>query len=74
MTLVVAQQKGRIIAAVCDTGIFEHDVRLAIEQQLPKICVLSSDIAVGFSGSPDLALRHINRFEIPDHRDNPRLA
>lgn len=62
MTLVVARQKGSIIAVVADTGISKQGVNLGPEQQLPKICILTPDIAVAFAGEPDLAVRYLNAF------------
>jgi hypothetical protein len=65
LTLVVAQQKGRIISAVSDTGVMEHGVPLPPAQQIPKLCVLSPDVAVGFAGNPDLARRAIETASVP---------
>jgi 20S proteasome alpha/beta subunit len=54
MTLVVAQRKKGIISAVSDTGITEHDAPLSLEKNVPKICIITPDLAVGFAGSPEL--------------------
>lgn len=62
MTLVVSKLKGAVIGAVSDTGVVEHAVRLGPDKQLPKICILNPDLAVGFAGSPDLALRYLEQF------------
>lgn len=62
MTLVVAKQRGDIIAVVSDTGIAKQGARLGPENQLPKICILTPDIAVAFAGEPDLAVRYLNAF------------
>src|SRR5690242_3021118 len=62
MTLVVAKQKGHIIAVVSDTGITKQGARLGPESLLPKICILTPDIAVAFAGEPDLAVRYLNAF------------
>jgi hypothetical protein len=65
LTLVVAQQKGTVIAAVCDTGITRAGMQLGPREQQPKVCILSKNIALGFSGSPDLAATQIGNFSTP---------
>jgi len=47
---------------VSDTGIVEHGAQLPPSKQLPKICILHPDLAVGFAGSPDLAVRYLRAF------------
>ena len=59
MTLVVAQKKGAILSVVSDTGVSQNGARLPPDKHMPKICVLSPDFAVGFAGSPELALEAI---------------
>jgi hypothetical protein len=68
MTLVVASRKRSVIAAVSDTGIVEHGRRLPPEQRLPKICILDRNLAVGFAGSPELAVRYLREFPQGDQR------
>lgn len=63
MTLVVAQRKKAIISAVSDTGITEHGIQLPPERHIPKICILTRELAVGFAGSPELALRCFAEFD-----------
>jgi hypothetical protein len=60
VTLVVARKKGNVISLVSDTGISLNDEQLGFEQQLPKLCILNDKLALGFSGSPEMALRVIN--------------
>ncbi|WP_145727577.1 hypothetical protein [Nitrospirillum viridazoti] len=56
MTLVVAQVNGKNISAVSDTGISHNNGDIFPAHKCkPKICILSENIAVGFSGSPELA-------------------
>ena len=62
MILVVAQKKGHIISAVSDTGVCQNDTPLPPEGHLPKISVISPDLAIGFAGSPELALEAISTF------------
>jgi hypothetical protein len=57
MTLVVAQKKGTIISAVSDTGVSQNDMPLDRRSHLPKIAIVSRDLAVAFAGSPELALQ-----------------
>jgi hypothetical protein len=59
MTLVVVQKKGTILNAVSDTGISQNGMPLPPDQHQPKLCVLSPSLAVGFAGSPELALEAI---------------
>ena len=59
MTLVVAQRVGSLIAVVSDTGVMKHGERLPFEQGIPKIGILTRDLAVAFAGDPDLAKLHI---------------
>ncbi|MGB8278171.1 MAG: hypothetical protein WCF20_09635 [Methylovirgula sp.] len=63
MTLVFAQKKKTIISAVSDTGITEHGAQLQPEKNIPKICILTPDLAVGFAGSSELALRCFAGFD-----------
>ena len=62
MTLVVGRQKGSVISIVSDTGVTEHGVKLGPQHHLPKICVITHDLAIAFAGSSDLAKRYINEF------------
>jgi hypothetical protein len=57
MTLVVAKKKGDVLSLVSDTGISLNGKQLGPDKQLPKLCILKRDLAVGFSGSPELAVR-----------------
>ena len=63
MTLVVAQKKGGVIAAVSDAGVMEHGERLSPAKCIPKICILTPDLAVAFAGNPDLAKHYINKYQ-----------
>src|SRR5258708_8198483 len=67
MSLVVAQQKGSVIAIVSDTGVIEHGKRLPPEKQIPKIAIVNPELAIAFAGSPDLAKRHIDSFPVPQN-------
>src|SRR5450631_952372 len=60
MTLVVARKKGATLSLVLDTGISLNGAQLPPELQMPKVAILNSNLAVGFSGSPELALRAID--------------
>lgn len=62
MTLVVARKSGSVISVVSDTGVTEHDVRLPPERCIPKMAILTPDLAVAFAGNPQLATRAINAF------------
>ena len=62
MTLVVVQQKGAVISAVSDTGVIEHNQKRPFNQQVPKICILAPDLAVGFAGQPDLSLSYLQQY------------
>ncbi len=62
MTLVVACLKNGIIAAVSDTGVTEHDQALSPERQIPKICIVTPDLAVAFAGASELAIRYLENF------------
>ncbi len=77
MTLVVAQLVKGVIAAVSDTGITEHKViPLPAERYVAKLCVLSSDTAIGFAGDPDYGIEAIETLPapyIPRSRENPRI-
>jgi hypothetical protein len=55
MTLVVAKKKSTVLSLVSDTGISLNNEQLGAAGQFPKICILNKTLAVGFSGSPDLA-------------------
>ena len=59
LTLVIAHQKGGIIALVSDTGVIEHCVALGPDRQVPKICIINRDLAIGFAGDPDLANKYL---------------
>jgi len=59
MTLVVAKKKGEVLSLVSDTGISLNGEQLGPDKQIPKLCILDRNLAVGFSGSSDLALRAI---------------
>jgi len=59
MTLVVARKKGKVLSLVSDTGISLNGEQLGPDKQIPKLCILDRNLAVGFSGSSDLALRAI---------------
>lgn len=50
VTLIVAQLKGSVISAVSDTGTTLNRSRLPKREEIAKICVLSPDAAVAFSG------------------------
>jgi len=64
MTLVVVQKKGSIISAVSDTGITgPGGVPLGLEKHIPKLCILTPNLAVGFAGSPESALDAIAKFD-----------
>jgi hypothetical protein len=62
MTLVVAQLNDGVISAVSDTGITKHDAPLGPDHAIPKLCILSPDLAVGFSGDRDLGIRALEMF------------
>jgi hypothetical protein len=62
MTLIVAQQKNGVIAVVSDTGITEHERSLGYDRQIPKICIVTPDLAVAFAGSSDLGIRYLENF------------
>jgi hypothetical protein len=55
MTLVVAKKKGDVLSLVSDTGISLNGQQLGPDKQIPKICILNDNLAVGFAGSPELA-------------------
>jgi hypothetical protein len=59
MTLVVAKKKGSVLGLVSDTGIEFHGQQLAVNQHLPKIAILNTQLAVAFAGSSELALAAI---------------
>lgn len=66
MTLVAAQLVKGVIAAVSDTGITEHKViPLPAERYVAKLCVLSSDTAIGFAGDPDYGIEAIETLPAP---------
>jgi hypothetical protein len=62
MSLILAQQKRKVIAAVSDTGITEHGKQLPRARHIPKICIVHPDLAVAFAGNPDLAKRYLHGF------------
>ncbi|MFT4117475.1 hypothetical protein [Bradyrhizobium sp.] len=62
MTLVVAQKKGICISLVSDTGVTSNGVQLGLEHHLPKVCILNSQLAVGFAGASELAVQAIAAF------------
>ena len=53
------EKEGQGSSLVSDTGISLNGEQLGPDKQIPKLCILDRNLAVGFSGSSDLALRAI---------------
>ena len=62
MTLVVARLKDGVISAVSDTGISFNEKVFRPEQQIPKLCILSPDLAVGFAGDSKAGIDALSAF------------
>src|SRR3978361_1454285 len=62
MTLVAARLQDGIISAVSDTAISFKEEHYKPEKQVPKLCILSPDLAVGFAGEPTVAIEALTNF------------
>jgi hypothetical protein len=62
MTLVIARLKDGIISAVSDTAVTFNEEAYRPERQVPKLCILSPDLAVGFAGIVESAVEALNEF------------
>lgn len=62
MTLAVCRISGRSLILLSDTRISNNDMTVKPQAGAIKTVLLSSEAAVAFSNSPELAARDINRF------------
>jgi len=63
MTLVAARVREGVISAVSEAGVTRNAETFGPVRGVPKLCILSPDLAVGFAGGIDNAVSALTGFD-----------